>query len=249
MLTDQELLRYSRHIFLPEIDIAGQEALKRARVLILGLGGLGSPAALYLAAAGVGHLVLVDPDVVELSNLQRQVVHSTARIGLTKVDSAAQALRALNPEVALTTLPMALDEQQLRAEVEQATVVLAGTDNLPSRHAANRACVRAQIPLVSAAAIAWEAQLSVFDARQPNSPCLHCLYPEDSDTQLTCADTGVAAPLVGVMGSLMALETLKLITGAGDPQMGKVQLFDAKTSQWQMLSLQRDPNCAVCGSE
>lgn len=247
MLTDDELLRYSRHIFLPEIDIAGQNALKNARVLILGLGGLGSPAALYLAAAGVGHLVLVDPDVVELSNLQRQIIHRTDGIGLPKVESAGNTLRALNPMLQLTMLPEALNDTQLAFEVEQATLVLAGTDNLRSRHAANRACVRYKVPLISAAAIAWEAQLSVFDARESQSPCLHCLYPDSDDIELNCAETGVAAPLVGVVGSLMALEALKMITGAGESIVGKLQIFDAKTGQWQMHRLQRDPRCGVCG--
>lgn len=248
MFSDAQLLRYSRQIFLPELDIVGQERLQRSRVLVLGMGGLGSPVALYLAAAGVGHLVFADPDEVDLSNLQRQVVHRTAAVGMTKVASARQTVLALNPEIQVTTVAEALDDARLLAEVQQADVVVAGTDNFASRHGANRACWTAKVPLVSAAAIAWEGQISVFDPRRAESPCLACLYPDHSDMALNCADTGVVAPLVGVIGTSMAMEVIKLITGVGEPLVGRLQLYDAKQGSWQTLRLPRDAACPVCGA-
>lgn len=246
MLSDTQLLRYSRQIFLPEIDIVGQEKLQSSRALVLGLGGLGSPVALYLAAAGVGHLVLSDPDEVDVSNLQRQIVHRTDAVGLSKVASAKQTLLALNPDIQVTALHGVLDDNSLLEEVRQADVVLAGTDNFSSRQAANRACWAAGVPLVSAAAIAWEGQISVFDPRRQDSPCLHCLYPDTNDAALNCAETGVVAPLVGIIGTSMAMEALKLMVGVGEPLVGRLQLYDAKLGNWQTLRLRPDPDCPVC---
>ncbi|MCH8553083.1 MAG: molybdopterin-synthase adenylyltransferase MoeB [Natronospirillum sp.] len=246
MLSDDQLLRYSRHIFLPDIDIRGQQALADARVLVLGAGGLGSPVLLYLAAAGVGHLVISDPDVVELSNLQRQIVHDSEGLNQSKVESARHRLLAMNPEIQVTALPRALDDQELLRQVQAADVVVVGTDNFASRHAANRACLQARIPLLSAAAIAWEGQISTFDSRREDSPCFACLYPDSDDQALNCAEAGVVSPLVGVLGSYQALEVIKLITGAGEPLVGRLQLFDGKSGEWQTLRLKRNPQCAVC---
>ncbi len=246
MLSDDQLLRYSRHIFLPEIDIRGQQALADARVLVLGAGGLGSPALLYLAAAGIGHLVVADPDVVELSNLQRQIVHQTDSQSQLKAESARDRLLALNPEIHVTALPRTLADDELVREADAATVVVVGTDNFASRHAANRACLLTSTPLVSAAAIAWEAQISTFDPRRDDSPCFACLYPDSDDEALNCADTGVVSPLVGMLGSYQALEAIKLITGAGTPLVGRLQVFDAKAGEWQQLRLRRQPQCPVC---
>ncbi|MEX0584491.1 MAG: molybdopterin-synthase adenylyltransferase MoeB [Natronospirillum sp.] len=248
MLSDQELLRYSRHLFLPEIDVTGQQALADSRVLVLGAGGLGSPVLMYLAAAGVGHLAISDPDVVDLSNLQRQVIHTTERIDQSKVASAAAQIQALNPHVNLTLLDHSLTETDLRVQTELATVVVVGTDNFVSRHAANRACLTTKTPLVSAAATAWEGQITVFDPRQPTSPCFACLYPAGDDQTLNCAETGVVSPLVGILGSYQALEALKVITSAGEPLVGRLQLFDAKLGSWQTLRLKRNPSCPACGN-
>lgn len=249
MLNDDQLLRYSRHIFLPDIDIGGQQALVDSRVLVLGAGGLGSPVLMYLAAAGVGHLAISDPDVVDTSNLQRQILHTQKRIGQLKVDSAAAQLSALNPELTLTLLPRVLEPEELQRQTEAATLVVVGTDNFASRYTANRACLATATPLISAAAIAWEGQISSFDPRQPASPCFACLYPEGSDQALNCADAGVVSPLVGILGSYQALEAIKLITGAGNPLVGRLQLFDGKTGDWQTLTLPRNPDCAACGAK
>lgn len=246
MLTDTQLLRYSRHIFLPDIDISGQQALADSCVLVLGAGGLGSPVLMYLAASGVGHLVISDPDIVDESNLQRQIVHRADQLNQLKVDSAAAQLRAMNPDIELTLLPHILDAEQLEKQAAEATVVVVGTDNFSSRYAANQACLNTRTPLVSAAAIAWEGQISVFDSRRADSPCFACLYPDGDDTALNCAETGVVSPLVGVLGSYQALETLKVITGAGDPLIGRLQLFDGLSGTWQSLTLNRHPQCPVC---
>src|SRR5690606_26762279 len=214
MMNDEQLLRYSRQIMLSDIDIEGQEKLLAARVLIVGLGGLGSPVSMYLAAAGVGHLVLADFDTVDLTNLQRQIVHTTARIGDNKAASAAQTLRAINPDVGITLVEQKLDEHSLPELVAAADLVLDCTDNFASRFALNAACVAAKVPLVSGAAIRLEGQVAVFDARSTNRACYRCLYEESSD-DLSCAANGVLAPLVGVVGSLQALEAIKLLVGFG----------------------------------
>jgi adenylyltransferase/sulfurtransferase len=247
-MNDQQLLRYSRQILLPQIDIAGQERLLRARVLIVGMGGLGCPVAMYLAAAGVGQLVLADFDSVDLSNLQRQIAHDHHRIGMNKAESAAQTLRALNPEVQITCITQRLEGDSLQTQVQAADLVLDCTDNFATRHAINRACVAARVPLVSGAAIAFEGQVAVFDSRQPHSPCYRCLYDEQADSAMRCADSGVIAPLVGVIGSLQALEAVKLLAGAGASLTGRLLLLDALTLQWQSLQLPRDPGCPVCAS-
>lgn len=247
MLTDDELLRYSRQILLKQIDIDGQLRLKQGRALIVGLGGLGSPVALYLAAAGVGELHLADFDTVDLTNLQRQIAHDSDSIGRTKVDSAMARLRAINPEVHLLAHRAALDEDSLAAAVAAVDLVLDCSDNFATREAVNAACVRAGKPLVSGAAIRLEGQLSVFDPRRADSPCYHCLYGHGSEAELTCSEAGVVGPLVGVVGSLQALEALKLLAGFGEPLVGRLLLIDALGSRFRELKVRRDPECPVCG--
>ncbi len=244
-MNDDQLLRYSRHIMLPDLDIDGQEKLLASHALIIGLGGLGSPVAMYLAAAGVGELTLVDFDSVDLSNLQRQIAHSSERIGVNKAQSAAQTLSALNPDINIHVIEQRLDGECLQQLVAGVNLVLDCTDNFATRFAINAACVAARVPLVSGAAIRLEGQVSVFDSRQPNSPCYRCLYEESTD-DLTCAANGVLAPLVGVIGSLQALEALKLLAGFGDSLAGRLQLFDARRGQWREMKLPRDPECPVC---
>jgi len=245
-MNDEQLLRYSRQIMLPEVDVAGQERLLDATVLIVGLGGLGSPAALYLATAGVGHLILCDHDEVDLSNLQRQIVHTQASIGRKKVDSAADTLRGINPDITLERIPEKLHGEQLRNVVARSTVVVDATDNFEIRFELNRACVTARVPLVSAAAIRWEGQVALFDARDPDSPCYRCLYAEGDDAALNCAENGVIAPLVGIIGTCQAMETLKLISGVGETLTGYVLYFDGKRMEWRRLRLPKDPQCPVC---
>lgn len=245
-MNDQQLLRYSRQIMLPDIDIEGQEKLLAARVLVVGLGGLGSPVAMYLAAAGIGRLVLADFDSVDLSNLQRQIAHTTDRIGQSKVESAAQTLRALNPDVHITCITELLDGDSLNAQIEQVDLVVDCCDNFATRFAVNAACVAAKIPLVSGAAIRLEGQVAVFDNRQNNSPCYRCLYDEESEENTTCAANGVLSPLVGIIGSMQALEAIKLVTGFGQSLAGKLLIFDARYSQWRELKLPKDRDCPVC---
>jgi molybdopterin-synthase adenylyltransferase len=246
-MNDQQLLRYSRQIMLPEVDLEGQEKLLNASVLVVGLGGLGSPVAMYLAAAGVGHLILADFDTVDLSNLQRQIAHTTARIGQTKVQSAKQMLRELNPDIKMTCIVEQLDDEALAQQVAGLTVVVDCSDNFTTRFAINAACVKNKVPLVSGAAIRLEGQVSVFDSRNSASPCYGCLYPEGADSDLSCAANGVLAPLVGVIGSVQALETIKIILGFGSSLVGRVQIFDASYNQWRELKLTRDPSCPACG--
>ena len=245
-MDDQQLLRYSRQIMLPDVDIDGQEKLLAARVLIIGLGGLGSPVAMYLAAAGIGYLVLADFDRVDLSNLQRQIAHTTDRIGHTKVESAAHTLRALNPDVQLICITQALDAESLALHIANVDVVVDCCDNFSTRFAVNAACVAAKIPLVSGAAIRLEGQVAVFDNRDSNCPCYRCLYDEDSEENTTCAANGVLSPLVGIIGSMQALEAIKLIVGFGKTLAGKLLLFDARYSQWRELKLPKDTQCPVC---
>ncbi|WP_165674628.1 molybdopterin-synthase adenylyltransferase MoeB [Metapseudomonas otitidis] len=247
MLSDEELLRYSRQILLPQIDVDGQLRLKQGRVLIVGLGGLGSPVALYLAAAGVGELHLADFDSVDLTNLQRQVIHDSASVGVLKVESAMTRLAALNPGVRLVPITRALDVDSLAAAVAQVDVVLDCTDNFGTREAVNAACVAAGKPLVSGAAIRLDGQLSVFDPRRDDSPCYHCLYGHGSEAELTCSEAGVVGPLVGLVGSLQALEALKLLAGFGEPLVGRLLLVDALGTRFRELRVKRDPACSVCG--
>ncbi|MND19916.1 Molybdopterin-synthase adenylyltransferase [compost metagenome] len=247
MLSDQELLRYSRQVLLAQIDIDGQLRLKQSKALIVGLGGLGSPVALYLAAAGVGELHLADFDTVDLTNLQRQVIHDSASVGMSKVDSALQRLQAINPEISLVAHRQALDEDSLAAAVAAVDLVLDCSDNFATREAVNVACVVAGKPLVSGAAIRLEGQLSVFDPRRDYSPCYHCLYGHGSEAELTCSEAGVIGPLVGLVGSLQALEAMKLLAGFGEPLVGRLLLIDALGTRIRELRVKRDPACAVCG--
>jgi adenylyltransferase/sulfurtransferase len=247
-LNDDELLRYSRQILLPQIDVAGQLKLKQSRVLIVGLGGLGSPVALYLAAAGVGELHLADFDRVDLTNLQRQIIHDSDQIGVAKVDSAIVRLTAINPQIRLVPHRAALDEDSLAAAVAAVDLVLDCSDNFTTREAVNAACVVAGRPLVSGAAIRLEGQLAVFDPRAAASPCYHCLYGHGSEAELTCSEAGVVGPLVGLVGSLQALEALKLLAGFGEPLVGRLLLIDALGSRFRELRVKRDPECSVCGA-
>lgn len=248
MLNDEELLRYSRQILLQQIDIDGQLRLQASRVLIVGVGGLGSPVALYLAAAGVGELHLADFDQVDLTNLQRQVVHDSASVGQPKVDSAMSRLAALNPLVRVVPHRQALDSDSLAAAVAAVDLVLDCCDNFATREAVNAACFAAGKPLVSGAAIRLEGQLSVFDPRRADSPCYHCLYGHGSDAALTCSEAGVVGPLVGLVGSLQALEALKLLAGFGEPMVGRLLLIDALGTRFRELKVRRDPACEVCGA-
>jgi adenylyltransferase/sulfurtransferase len=247
-MKDEELTRYSRQMMLPEIDAAGQLRLAGARVLIIGLGGLGSPASIYLTTAGVGHLVLVDFDRVDLSNLQRQIVHRTADINRLKVESARDHLLALNPGVQLSLVDHAMADIELLQQAEAADVVIDASDNFATRHAINRACFRTRTPLVSGAAIRFEAQISVFDPNRHDSPCYHCLYPEDAAVETTCTANGVIAPLLGIVGSIQAAETMKLIMGIGQPLIGRLLLFDLLSMEWHNTRLPKDPDCPVCGN-
>ena len=246
MLTDEELLRYSRQILLQQVDIDGQLRLKQSRALIIGVGGLGSPVALYLAAAGVGELHLADFDTVDLTNLQRQIIHDSHSVGVSKVDSAITRLTAINPEIKLVPHRVALDEDSLAAAVEAVDLVLDCSDNFTTREAVNAACVAAGKPLVSGAAIRLEGQLSVFDPRRAESPCYHCLYGHGSESELTCSEAGVIGPLVGLVGSLQALEALKMLAGFGEPMVGRLLLIDALGSRFRELKVKRDPGCSVC---
>ena len=247
MLSDDELLRYSRQILLKQVDIEGQLRLKNSRVLIVGLGGLGSPVALYLAAAGVGELHLADFDRVDPTNLQRQIIHDTAAVGLHKVDSAMTRLAAINPGITLVGHRAGLDADSLDEAVANVDLVLDCTDNFAVREAVNAACVAARKPLVSGAAIRLEGQLSVFDLRNDASPCYHCLYGHGSEAELTCSEAGVLGPVVGLVGSLQALEALKVLVGFGEPLVGRLLLVDALTGRFRELKVKRDPGCAVCG--
>lgn len=246
-MDDSQLLRYSRHILLDEIGIDGQNALLQAHVLIVGAGGLGSPAALYLGSAGVGQLTVVDPDTVELSNLQRQIAHTQARVGMNKVDSLAQAVAAINPEVRLHTHPTSADAPWLDGAVAQADVVLDCSDNYATRQAINRACVEHRKPLVSGAAIRMDAQVSVYDARRSASACYACVFPPDeAATEVQCATLGVFAPLVGMVGSLQAAEAIKIITGMGSSLVGQLWMLDARDMSTRTIRLSANPHCPVC---
>jgi len=246
-MNDDQLLRYSRHIMLPELDIEGQEKLLAAHALVIGMGGLGAPLALYLAAAGVGKLTIVDHDSVEASNLQRQIIHSSKDVGRSKVASAKASLAEINPDCVVTSVEQRIEGAELEALVSMADIVLDGTDNFATRYAINAACVASNTPLVSGAAIRWEGQVAVFDFRDASAPCYACLHPDVDATQdLSCADNGVAAPVVGIIGSMQALEALKLLTSVGESLSGHVLVMDAKFQQWQKLKLSRSKNCAVC---
>lgn len=242
-MNDEQRLRYSRHILLPELGDQGQQILLDSTAAIVGVGGLGSAVALYLAAAGVGKLVLVDGDHVELGNLQRQVVHSTANMGRMKVDSACEQLLAINPDIEIAVIPRRLGDGELQELAASCDVVLDCTDNFPSRFAINRGCRASGTPLVSAAAVRWQGQVSVF---MPDGPCYRCLYADESETADTCAERGVAGPLLGVMGSMQALEALKVLSQVGVPLAGKVLMFDGLHCEWRSVGLKPDAECPVC---
>jgi len=247
MDTDNHSVRFSRHLALPGFGAAGQEKMAQARILIVGLGGLGSPAALYLAAAGVGTLLLNDFDRVDVSNLQRQILYTSADAGSAKTTAAAGTLNALNPECRLELLDKRLDEKELQRVFQNADVVLDGSDNFGTRFAVNSACVRARRPLISGAAIRYEGQVTVFDTRESSSPCYACLYPESTEALENCRSNGILAPLTGVIGSLMAIEAIKLITGIGKPLTGRLWRLDAISSESYISKVKRDPACSVCG--
>ena len=245
-LSDQELMRYSRQIMLPKFDVAGQLALKNSNVLIAGMGGLGSPAALYLAAAGVGKLTIVDHDVVDTSNLQRQVIHGEASLGLPKVESARERLQEINPLVQVHSISQKLEGDAILALIQSADLVLDCTDNFATRFAINKYCVQSRKPLVSGAAIRMEGQISVFDPRQAENPCYQCLYPEGDEQALSCSEAGVMSPLVGIIGSMQAMEAIKLLSGLGETLTGKLLMLDAMSMQWRSLKLKKDPDCSCC---
>ncbi|MDD3529422.1 MAG: molybdopterin-synthase adenylyltransferase MoeB [Gallionellaceae bacterium] len=246
-MDDGQLLRYSRHLLLNEIGIAGQERLAGSRVLVVGAGGLGSPVALYLAAAGVGSITLADHDVVDLTNLQRQIAHDMASLGANKAESAARRMVAMNPDVAITALPARLEGDELARRVGEADLVLDCSDNFATRHAVNRACVAWRRPLVSGAAVRFDGQVSAFDLRRDDAPCYACLFPENArDAEMRCAEFGVFAPLVGVVGAMQAAEALKLLMDIGTSLSGRLLLYDALAADWRSIRLQRDPACPVC---
>jgi molybdopterin-synthase adenylyltransferase len=247
-MNDDQLLRYSRQIMLPSIGIDGQQRLIDARALIIGLGGLGSPTAMYLAAAGVGTLDLVDFDRVDLTNLQRQIIHTTEGIGQLKVESARSSILALNPETEVNVYPDKLDEKALAVLIQKADVVLDGTDNFTTRFAINKACHQHQTPLVSAAAIRMEGQVSVFSG-QPGTPCYHCLYANEGEMDESCSANGVLAPLVGIIGSIQATEAIKVLTGSGKSLEGRLLLLDALQMEWRSIKLKQDPACPVCSDQ
>lgn len=247
-MDDKQLLRYSRQIMLPQIDIAGQEKLQVSRTLIIGVGGLGSSAAIFLATAGIGQLVITDHDCVELSNLQRQILHTVNDIGRQKTASARDTLTAINPDVVVTTIDKKIEGTQLDDEVAKADVVLDCSDNFATRFAVNNACVKHQTALVSGAAIRFEGQVAVFLPGTENSPCYSCLYKEGEEEDQTCSENGVLSPIVGIIGSLQALETIKVILSLGETLAGQLLVFDGLNQEWRKLKVPRDPGCPVCGN-
>ncbi|UCE30934.1 MAG: molybdopterin-synthase adenylyltransferase MoeB [Burkholderiales bacterium] len=248
-MNDEQLLRYSRHLLLDEIGVDNQQRLLAASALVVGAGGLGSPAAMYLASAGVGRIVLADGDVVDLTNLQRQILHRQASIGAPKAISGQRTIAEINADVEVVPLTERLVGEVLAALVAQATVVLDCSDNFETRHAVNRACFAAGVPLVSGAAIRFDGQVSVYDPRDPESPCYHCLFPEGEDIEeVRCATMGVFAPLTGIVGTIQAAEAIKIAGGFGAPLNGRLLLLDARSMQWNEIRIPRDPRCAVCAA-
>lgn len=246
MLDDQQLLRYSRHIMLPQFDIAGQQRVSAARVLVVGMGGLGAPVVMYLAAAGVGRLVLADNDRVELTNLQRQIIYTSDDLGRLKVEAAAARVQSMNPQIGVTRIAQRLEGSLLVQQVAEVDLVIDATDNFATRFALNDACVRAHKPLVSGAAIRLEAQIAVFPNDGSDAPCYRCLYKDENEIAEACSQSGILGPVVGVIGSLQALEALKMLAGMGSSLVGRVMLFDAQHLEWRTLKLRRDPACPTC---
>ncbi|TEW53366.1 HesA/MoeB/ThiF family protein [Psychromonas sp. RZ22] len=247
MLSDAELLRYSRHLLLEEVGQSGQEALKKASVLIIGMGGLGSPAALYLASAGIGHIVLSDFDSIEVSNLQRQITYQSDDIGDAKVEVTKRKLQQINPEIKVRSINKSMGAEQLTMELTMADLVLDCTDNMESRQLINKACVDTKTPLIVGAAIRLEGQLMFFDHREENSACYHCLFPDSEEQTLNCSNSGIIGPVVGTIGTLQALETIKHFVGLPSGIKNKLKIFDGKTLDWQTFNINKDANCAVCG--
>ena len=248
-MNDDQLLRYSRHILLPEIGIEGQERLLASHALVIGAGGLGSPVALYLASAGVGRITICDGDSVDLTNLQRQIVHRTESIGIAKVDSARATLHSINPHVKVNAICERLDEGRIAELTAAADVVLDGSDNFATRHAVNRACVRHAKPLVSGAAVRFDGQVAVFDMRRADAPCYACLFPEAGESEdVRCAVMGVFAPITGIIGTIQAAEALKLLAQTGEALTGRLLLVDALTMQLRTIKFSKDPGCPVCGA-
>lgn len=245
-MNDDQLLRYSRQIMLPQVDIAGQQKLRDSTVFIVGLGGLGSPVAMYLAAAGVGHLIINDFDNVDLSNLQRQIIHHSDDIGLAKTESAQIRLKAINPEVKISLCNEKLEAEKLAQQVQQADLVVDTSDNFTTRFRLNQACVNTKVPLVSGAAIRMEGQVIVFRNDLDNSPCYRCLYKDENELEERCSSTGVLAPVVGIIGSIQATEVLKLLLGIGERLEGRLLVFDALNMEVRCIRLQKDPLCPVC---
>ena len=246
-LDDAQLLRYSRHILLPEIGVEGQSRLVDASVLVVGAGGLGCPVALYLGASGIGRLILADGDVVDLTNLQRQIGHETAAIGENKAESLARRIRAINPGIRVEPYTQNLSGDELDARVGEVDLVVDASDNFATRHAVNRACVAQGKPLVSGAAIGFSGQLAVFDTRHSHAPCYHCLFPEQPvEPELRCAEAGVFSPLVGIIGTMQAAEALKILARVGDPLCGRLLLWDGLRAEARIVRVPRDPGCPVC---
>lgn len=248
-MNDEQLLRFSRQIMLPDFDIAGQERLLSAKVLLIGLGGLGSPIAMYLGAAGVGELVLLDDDQVDSSNLQRQIAHREQDLGINKANSAARAVKDLNSDTKLKVIQRRLEGAELASQIERADLVIDATDNFDSRYLINRLCWQTKTPLISGAAIRWEGQISVFDPTDPHSPCYQCLYPEtdsNNSAALNCAENGVIAPLVGIIGCSQALQAIKYLTGVGGSLVGYTLFFDGKYMEWRRLKLSKSKDCPIC---
>ena len=248
-MNDNQLLRYSRHILLPQVSYEGQDKLVHSHALVVGAGGLGSPVALYLAASGVGTLTICDFDVVDLTNLQRQIIHTTPSVGINKAVSAQQSIYEINPEVMVKTIQQKSTEDDFAALVAQADVVIDCSDNFATRYTLNRLCVKLKKPLVSGAALGFEGQVTVYDMRSDTSPCYHCLFPDNGeDTDLRCATNGVFAPLVGMIGTTQAAEALKLLMGIGESLQGRLLLLDALAMEWRTIKLSKDPACIVCSA-
>lgn len=246
-MNDNQLLRYSRHILLPQVSYEGQNKLVNSHALVVGSGGLGSPVALYLAASGVGTLTICDFDVVDLTNLQRQIIHTTQSVGINKAVSAQQTIYEINPDVIVNTIQQKSTEEEFATLVAQANVVIDCSDNFATRYTLNRLCVKLNKPLVSGAALGFEGQITVYDMRSNTSPCYHCLFPDNGeDTDLRCATNGVFAPLVGMIGTVQAAEALKLLMGVGESLQGRLLLLDALAMEWRTIKLSKDPACIVC---